>query len=435
MTTELISFLSKCFNTAVVNVIYFLFCKNVYGAKDYKKIVFVLACIASTCLTILVNRANNPYMNIICTYAALNATSVLLFNAKFKTAWLYNTLLWFLSAFCDTITVIAWSAVRGETLDKILGDYQLMLCSNLTNMLLLIAMYMVYTTILKKVELYDVQWKLALFMALLAFFEVLVIIFFASEINTKQGGLKIIFISVGLIATNIFLSYIIAQVSKVYKYKYELSLAERLKEIQLENYKQINEKYQQSRIIIHDIKKHLMVIDNLKNKDSEEYSNNIYKRLDELFCGFHCSCEILSIVMSQKIAVARAEGINVVTKMTDVSLEFMDDLDVTAIFANLWDNAIEACRKVGDSKYINVQIGKLNNFIFISMENSCNGKLIPNGKYFESTKMAHEGIGISSIKKSVEKYNGFFSTKSDGNIFKSEISIPIIENSLEVKRR
>ncbi len=121
--------------------------------------------------------------------------------------------------------------------------------------------------------------------------------------------------------------------------------------------------------------------------------------------------------------------------MTHVSLEFMDDLDVTAIFANLWDNAIEACRKVSDSKYINIQIGKLNNFIFISMENSCNGKLIPNGKYFESTKMAHEGIGISSIKKSVEKYNGFFSTKSDGNIFKSEISIPIIENSLEVKRR
>lgn len=42
-----------------------------------------------------------------------------------------------------------------------------------------------------------------------------------------------------------------------------------------------------------------------------------------------------------------------------------------------------------------------------------------------STKKQHNGVGLSSISTSVDKYDGFFSAKESGNIFKSEITIPI----------
>lgn len=78
--------------------------------------------------------------------------------------------------------------------------------------------------------------------------------------------------------------------------------------------------------------------------------------------------------MSQKISAAENEMIKVNTKVEDILFDFVDDLDMTAIFANLWDNAIEANLKVETSeRFINVIIGRVNDFIVISFENSFNG--------------------------------------------------------------
>ena len=129
--------------------------------------------------------------------------------------------------------------------------------------------------------------------------------------------------------------------------------------------------------------------------------------------------------MSHKISCAKSEKIDVSLNVDDVQLDFMDDLDITAIFANLWDNAIEACRKLNNDRYIKMKMGIVNNYIFVSIENSCDGNLFPDGKYFLSTKENHKGMGISSIKMSVEKYNGYFSTESFGNCFRSNITIPV----------
>lgn len=69
------------------------------------------------------------------------------------------------------------------------------------------------------------------------------------------------------------------------------------------------------------------------------------KRSRQFIFDFKCSNEILSIVMSQKIISAETENIKVHTEIEDLLLDFIVDIDITAIFANLWDNAIEACKK------------------------------------------------------------------------------------------
>ena len=425
MNIENLSFISQSVCTAILNLLFFIFYKNAYGAKKYHFVVFIAAYIISTFLMIIVNLLNILPLNAVYSYVSFNVICMLFFNSKFKNVWIYNSLYWFLFACTDAITVLIWSVISGTSLEGIVSDYQLMICSNLFNILLMLAVYKIFITIIKKIEIHTIQWKLALFMVTMIFFEVFIIVSFATEISNQKGGIKIIVLLIGLIVINIFLSYVIGQVSEAYKYKYELSLAEHLREMQFSNYKEIEQKYRESRAIIHDIKKHMMVVDDLKSEKSTEYSQNIYKRLDELFCGFRCSSQILSVVMSQKISYAKTEDINILLNVDEIPLDFIDDFDITAIFANLWDNAIEACKKLDNGKYINMRMGKTNNYLFISMENSCDGNLLPNGKYFLSTKENHKGIGLSSIKMSVEKYNGFFSTELYGSIFKADITIPI----------
>lgn len=80
--------------------------------------------------------------------------------------------------------------------------------------------------------------------------------------------------------------------------------------------------------------------------------------------------------MSQKISTAESENIKVYTEVEDITLEFINDLDITVIFANLWDNAIEACLKTEiEKRFINIHMERFNGFIILNMENSFNGKV------------------------------------------------------------
>ena len=163
-----------------------------------------------------------------------------------------------------------------------------------------------------------------------------------------------------------------------------------------------------------------------KSDQAKEYSSLIEKNVDLLFNGFRCSNNILSIIMSQKISAAENEMIKVNTKVEDILFDFVDDLDMTAIFANLWDNAIEANLKVETSeRFINVIIGRVNDFIVISFENSFNGVIKKKNGNLLSTKEKHEGIGVSIIKSSIEKYNGTIAMVHDEKVFKVEALIPV----------
>lgn len=428
MNADLLSFISQSISTVVINVLFFMFFGKIYGTKYNKKYIYIIACVISIVCMIGINQLKNQYINVIYSFVYINVISALLFKAQIGKMWVHNTLFWFLLICCDALTVLIWSTVNDNTLKNILADYQRMLFSNLLNILMALSVYRIYVTIMERQKVSNIQGKQAIFMCTITFFELFTVISYSMEITDRSGGVKILMILLGFILMNIYLAYIISQVSEAYHYKYELSLAESLRELQLENFKEIEQRYRESRAIIHDIKKHMMVIDELRENSNDKavkYSQHIYSQMDKLFGGFHCSNQILSIVLSQKISKAKSEGINVSVEADDVEIDFMDDLDITAIFANLWDNAIEACRKVKTNKYIKMEISKYNNFVIINFENSFDGIYLLNGKKLISTKKRHEGIGLSSIKTSVEKYDGIFETEIGGKIFKAEITIPM----------
>ncbi len=244
-----------------------------------------------------------------------------------------------------------------------------------------------------------------------------------------EWDLKTVIVAAILLVINFLVFYFFDEISTAYKYRYEASLLQRQNEIQLANYTEISRNYQESQKIIHDIKKHLYTMSQLANIDREKadnYRKIIENSIDSLVFGFNCTNQILSIVMSQKISVAESENIKVKTDVEDLSLDFIDDIDITAIFANLWDNAIEACALTSvNERFIDFSMSQVNGFIIINIQNSCDNDPVSKNGRFVSTKKNHKGIGLSIVSTAVEKYNGLFITDYQNNTFTVEITIPV----------
>ncbi len=427
MNFKIISFIGQSIIAVTANLLYFLFYKNIYGKRYEKNKYYVLGYIITVLLMICVNQIGNPYVNMVYSFISANAVCIILFEPQIKKMWLYNLLLWFMFIFSDAITVSMWSVIEGNTLNEILSNNQLTLGSDILNIILMFAFYRIYITFMQKISFQGVQIKIAVFMIIMTFFEVWAVTSYAGEISNRSGGVKLLILLTGFLFINIFLAYVLSQVSAAYKYRYELSLAERLNEMHLANYTEMSHKYEESRAIIHDIKKHLMVANELNdNKCQNRYLSDVYKRMDKLFGGYKCSNKILSVVVSQKMSFAKSKGINVVISAEDVPMDFIDDFDITAIFANLWDNAIEACNKVENEKYIEMSITRINDFILINIKNSYNGVIKSENKNLLSAKLRHSGVGLKSVRLSVEKYGGVFMTNYNSKVFCAEITIPII---------
>ena len=116
----------------------------------------------------------------------------------------------------------------------------------------------------------------------------------------------------------------------------------------------------------------------------------------------------------------KEKGISVTIKVDNVNLNFLAPIDITTIFGNLLDNAIEAAEKLEGGKYISIKIGSYHKMIAASIENNCGEVKWKNG-FPVSAKGKDGGIGLLNVQSSVKKYDGNLILKSDGNKFIAEL--------------
>lgn len=92
--------------------------------------------------------------------------------------------------------------------------------------------------------------------------------------------------------------------------------------------------------------------------------------------------------------------------------------DLNVILGNLLENAIEAARQT-EEKQLNVDIKLKQGIMRIKIENSFHGELRKGQKGLLTTKEKAEqhGIGLSNVRKIVEKYNGVMEICPHDNLF------------------
>ncbi|MFA4038213.1 ATP-binding protein [Clostridioides difficile] len=102
-------------------------------------------------------------------------------------------------------------------------------------------------------------------------------------------------------------------------------------------------------------------------------------------------------------------------------------MDICHIFSNILDNAIEACNKIDSgNRVICVKGDVMQNFYLIRVENTKMNKIITkNGDILTDKKGSLHGLGIKSVKNSVNKYGGNVVIEYDDKKFVVKIAIPL----------
>ncbi|MCI5586441.1 MAG: GHKL domain-containing protein [Lachnospiraceae bacterium] len=189
----------------------------------------------------------------------------------------------------------------------------------------------------------------------------------------------------------------------------------------------IQQKQELERQFRHDLNNRLQILNDiaecgniseLKNYlseiDTRQKKHNIYSNTGNL---------IIDSIINSKLQDASEKEIKVNADIIlPAHIEISTD-DMVIILGNLLDNAIEACEKVDADKYIDILMRYENGCIFLNIKNSFNHVINRAGDEFitlKKDKTLH-GLGIKSVKNTIETYNGIIEFSSKSNEFSVDI--------------
>lgn len=181
------------------------------------------------------------------------------------------------------------------------------------------------------------------------------------------------------------------------------------------------------RSVYHDMKNHLLVLERqTSSKETARMAEMLQREIEMYEDYVHTGNDILDIILKEKSELARKKHISfsVTADLNDIN--FMEPLDISTIFGNSLDNAIEAGEKLPDGQgVILMKAGKVQNFLSILLENNCEEDNSPDRKRTTKKDVFLHGFGIANMKKAVAKYKGQLITKCENGTFTLKILIPI----------
>lgn len=250
------------------------------------------------------------------------------------------------------------------------------------------------------------------------------------EILELQKSKMIYFIITLLLTTTIIIIAIIVEKKHKKLLKENILILEKNDLIKQQYYENIKENHENIKSIKHDIKNHIILVNKLmRDKEFEQtkkYIQGIEKRIDNNW-DFNTNNKIIDAIVFNKLETCKLEGINLELDIKIPREIPMDEFDICVIYGNLLDNAIESCKKInnGINKYIKLKTLIKGDYLFLNIKNSSVEKISLKEGNFITTKKdkSNHGIGINSIKNSVNKYGG--EVKIDFTEFEFNVSIII----------
>ena len=180
------------------------------------------------------------------------------------------------------------------------------------------------------------------------------------------------------------------------------------------------------RSIYHDMKNHLLVFEGSQGTEAtRQMAKEIRSQIADYENYIHTGNNFLDILIKDKAEKAREKHIDFSASIDFGGIDFIEPLDVSTLFGNGIDNAIEASEKLSEEqRVILVKAGKVQNFVSILVENNCSDEAHTDGHTTKEDKFLH-GFGISNMQKAAEKYNGTCTTAQANGKFTLKILLPI----------
>lgn len=228
-----------------------------------------------------------------------------------------------------------------------------------------------------------------------------------------------------IVLADLYLLYFIKMTDEKKSYHIKVRALEQQAKLQYEYYLQQEQKYNQTIQILHDVNRHIQSIKELcvsgNTEETKRYAEQIGGILKPLIPTKYTGNAILDILLSDKVRQIEDKGISFFVDLDGISFDFMEAIDITTIFGNLLDNALEACEAIQDKpdKGIVLTAKKIQEMVSVTVENDCNPVKwradIP-----VSEKGENRGIGLLNVRKSIDRYDGNLKLRENNGKFIAE---------------
>lgn len=215
-----------------------------------------------------------------------------------------------------------------------------------------------------------------------------------------------------LLAINVFLVWFHTAMQEKNQRFLEMQILLQKESAAVNYFDALHKQDEKQKILIHDIRKHLSSIAELNEKNEPQkvasYIHEIIKSSDLQTSVRISDNDLLNTIIFKVKQQCTEFHISLITDVRTGCVDFLSEYDLTALFSNLLDNAVDAAKNIPKS-FIELNISAHNHdSIIISMVNSCKKDPFTRSHRLTSTKKdkQNHGYGMKSIERVIKKYNG-----------------------------
>ena len=209
----------------------------------------------------------------------------------------------------------------------------------------------------------------------------------------------------------------------------ELSALQGVLNMQYTNYRLSQESVDLVNRKYHDLKHQIQVLrteigteQKLDCLDQMEQEIRAYEALNQT------GNKVLDTILTSKSVFCQNHDIRFTCVVDGGAVDFMGVMELSTLFGNALDNAIEAVGQIPDpeQRLIHLSVSRQKGFVRIRVENRCTDSLIVGAELPGTTKSdkRFHGYGLKSICATAEKYGGSATVRAEGGWFELRILIP-----------
>ncbi len=254
------------------------------------------------------------------------------------------------------------------------------------------------------------------------------------DINFIPFWAAVFLIMIMYVLSDILLFRAIYQNSQNSNLKEQIKMLEKKNEWEIEYNNMIIQKEREAAKIRHDF---LNVIQILKleadspsgSERSEKVLKDLEEELGKTAPSKICDNPFINIIISERMKTAAERNIAFDTDIRLREYDSISSLDISRIFINLTDNALEAASKAQDNAsgkhFIRMSGAEVNGYLIIRSENTYDGVINKQGSVIKTRKPKDidHGLGLSIVKSIAEKYNGGLVIDYNGSVFTATVAL------------
>lgn len=387
----------------------------------YKKALFALIILMTSIVMLYPNVWLNSITHVISVIIAIK----IWFEEKWKEILgLYIGTTAVLSMLSMLFDVISTEVVKFFGIEKIADSVNV-----ISLLLILLCIRMIGKYFSKKYEngLKSIGAKYWIFFVAIMFFDASVIVILGDFIlNTLQAERKYIMaflywcVVIGLLVQLVLLINTLVTRNV---HKENEKLAKQFLESQNEHYQYLEKREHETKKFRHDIKNHLILLENLINTkkydEAQDYLNTINEKVSSFSNQISVNNGIADAILNRFYTEAQEKGITLKVSGHFPLECYIKAYDICTILSNLLNNAILAeIEAEGNEVLVNIKY--TDNKVLLTMENDYVHELAEVDGVFKTTKkdsLGH-GYGLSNVKECVEKNGGYLSISTENHRFK-----------------